>query len=348
MQLDLLNTYGWKRYSSKLNIDFNALSPGRIVLQHRNKFKLVTASGEIWARSAGNLFFSNKDDSGLPAVGDWVLFELTGNKDLGLIKSILPRKSKISRKVAGQTTREQIIATNIDVVFIVTALDREFNLRRLERYMIIVKESNIKPVFVLNKLDLGIEVEDKYTKLKSISGRVAVITISAKKEEGLNQFDKFLVKGKTIAFIGSSGVGKSTIINKLIGEDRLRVNSLDSKDKGKHTTSYKEMILLESGCLVIDTPGMRELQLIETEEAIEKTFIDILKLAENCKFNDCHHLNEPDCAVKSAVKKGKLEENRLLNYHKIINEIEEIKKIKKEKKTYTVKEKKRQKKKKNL
>jgi ribosome biogenesis GTPase / thiamine phosphate phosphatase len=348
MQPDLLKTYGWKSYSSKFTLENNSLSPGRIILQHRNKFKLITATGEIWARSAGNLFFSNKDDSGLPAIGDWVLFELLGNKDLGLIKSILPRKTKISRKVAGLTSKEQIIAANIDVVFIVSALDREFNLRRLERYMIIVKESNIKPVFVLNKLDIGKEVEEKYNQLKSIAGKVPVIKISALQKSGFNQFDKILKKGKNVAFIGSSGVGKSTIINSLIGEDRLKVNSLDNKDKGKHTTSHKELILLESGCMVIDTPGMRELQLIDTDSAIDKTFSDILKLAEKCKFNDCLHLNEPNCAVKAAIEKGKIEEKRLQNYHKIIGEMKDFKKFKKENRLYTVKEKKRQQKKKNL
>ena len=346
MQPDLLKTYGWKSYSSKIKIENKPLSPGRILLQHRNKYKLITASGEIWARSAGNLFFSNKDDSGLPAVGDWVLFELQGNKDLGLIKFILPRKNKISRKVAGDTSKEQIIATNIDVVFIVSALDREFNLRRLERYMIIVKESDIKPVFVLNKLDIGKEIEKKYDQLKAITGRVPVIKISALKKTGLDQFDNYLKKGKTVTFIGSSGVGKSTIINCLIGEDKLKVNNLDNKDKGKHTTSHKELILLQSGCIVIDTPGMRELQLIDTDIAIDKTFADILKLAEKCQFRDCQHLNEPKCAVKSAIEQGKLEEKRLLNYHKIISEMKDFKKFKKENKIYTVKEKKRQQKKK--
>ena len=348
MQQDLLNTYGWKSYSSKLSLNNNLLYPGRIVLQHRNKFKLISRDGEVWARSAGNLFFSNKDDSGLPAVGDWVLFELKGNKDLGLIKSVLPRKTKISRKVAGDTSKEQIIATNIDVVFIVSALDREFNLRRLERYIIVVKENDIKPVFVLNKLDIGKEIDEKYNQLKSIAGRVPIIKTSALKKIGLEQFDKYLKKGKTVTLIGSSGVGKSTIINCLIGEDLLKVNDLDNKDKGKHTTSHKEMILLESGCMVIDTPGMRELQLIETDESIEKTFKDILRLAEKCKFNDCQHLNEPKCAVKSAIEKGSLEKKRLQNYHKIIDELKNLNKFKKEKRLYTVKEKKRQQKKKNL
>ena len=265
-----------------------------------------------------------------------------------LIKSILPRKTKISRKVAGLTSKEQIIATNIDIVFIISALDREFNLRRLERYMVIVKESNINPVFVLNKLDIGKEVEEKFNQLKTIAGKVPVIKISALQKSGMNQFEKYLKKGKTVTFVGSSGVGKSTIINRLIGEDRLKVNSLDNKDKGKHTTTHKELLLLESGCMVIDTPGMRELQLIDTDSAIEKTFADILKLAEKCRFNDCKHVNEPNCAVKLAIENGKIEEKRLLNYHKIIGEMKDFKKFKKENKIYTVKEKKRLQKKKNL
>ena len=169
MQFAPLKKYGWQKYFDDFITADISYSPGRILMQHRNKFKIVSERGEIWARSAGNLFFSNKDDSGLPAVGDWVLFELLGNKDLGLIKSIFPRKTKISRKVAGLTSKEQIIAANIDIVFIVSALDREFNLRRLERYMIIVKENDIKPVFILNKLDIGKEIEDKFKQLKSIA-----------------------------------------------------------------------------------------------------------------------------------------------------------------------------------
>ena len=340
MQSDLLKKYGWKSYSSEIKDKNNSLSPGRIVLQHRNKFKIICELGEIWARSAGNLFFSNQDDSGLPAVGDWVLYELLGNKDLGLIKSILPRKTKISRKVAGLTSKEQIIATNIDLVFIVSALDQEFNLRRLERYMIMAKESDIAPVFVLNKLDIGEEVEKKHNALKSIAGKIPIIKMSALEKTGFEQFPKVLKKGKTVAFVGSSGVGKSTIINGLIGEDVLKVNSLDNKNKGKHTTSRKELILLKSGCMVIDTPGMRELQLIDTQESVDKTFADIIALSENCYFSDCNHLNEPKCAVKSAIENGEIEKNRLLNYHKIIGEMNDFKKFKKETRKYTVKEKK--------
>ncbi len=348
MQSDFLKKYGWNSYSKDLNLKSNSLSPGRVVLQHRNKFRLISEYGDVWVRSAGNLYYSNKDDSGLPAVGDWVLYELLGNKDLGLIKSILPRKTKISRKVAGLTSKQQIIASNIDIVFIVSALDREFNLRRLERYMIIVKESDIKPVFILNKLDIGRDIEDKFNQLKSIADKVPVIKTSALQKSGLNQVEKYLKKEETVTFVGSSGVGKSTIINCLIGEDLLKVNTLDNKNKGKHTTSHKELIMLKSGCMVIDTPGMRELQLIDTSTAIDKTFADILKLAEKCKFNDCKHLNEPGCAVKAAIENDEIEEKRLLNYHKIIGEMSDFKKFKKENKKYTVKEKKRLQRKKNF
>ncbi len=347
-QLELKH-YGWDSYfKNTLDSDKNKFNPGRVILQHRNKYKIVSENGEIWARAAGNLFYSNKDDSGLPAIGDWVTFELQGNKDLGLIKSILPRKTKISRKVAGLTSKEQIIAANIDLVFIVSALDREFNLRRLERYQIIVKENGITPVFVLNKLDIGTDIEGKYDQLKNIAGKVKIIKICALQKTGFNQLDPFLKKAKTVTFVGSSGVGKSTIINGLIGEDILKVDTLDNKNKGKHTTSRKELILLKTGCMVIDTPGMRELQLIDSAEGIEKTFEDILSLAENCHFRDCKHLNEPKCAVKSAIDAGEIDIKRLLNYHKIIKEIDSFQKFKTQTKNYTVKEKKLLNKKRNL
>ncbi len=233
----------------------------------------------------------------------------------------MPRKSFFSRKTAGLTTDEQIVAANIDTIFIVTGLDDNFNLRRIERYLSLAWESGSLPVILLNKSDLCPEAEIKKIEVESIAFGVDVFTLSASQNSGLEILNKYILKGKTAAFLGSYGVGKSTIINSLLGTNRLKVNTVSELgSRGRHTTTSRELILLPQGGMVIDTPGMRELQVWGNEEGLKQVFDDIEELSANCRFKDCQHVREPKCAVLEAVNNGSLDASRLESYFKLKKE----------------------------
>jgi len=290
----------------------------RVAIEYKGMYKLYTEAGEVLAEITGKMRYNNK----FPAVGDWVVIDLQDSGEKAIIHNILPRKSKFSRNAAGENTREQIVAANIDTVFIVSSLNQDFNIRRLERYLTIAWNSGAKPVIVLSKADLCEDTQAKKTEVETVAFGVPIHIVSSLSGEGLNELEEYLDTGQTAALLGSSGVGKSTIINQLMGSEKMAVNKIRISDgKGKHTTTHRELIVLESGGIVIDTPGMREIQLWDGSDGIKESFEDIETLAQNCKFNDCQHDSEPGCAVKKAIEMGELSEKRLESYRKLEREL---------------------------
>ncbi len=318
---NLLKKLGWNAFFGEHFMEYAGLyEPARVSTVFKNGYNVYTKDGEVRARVSGDLH-QNGD---LPAVGDWVVLS-KDNIGSATIHSILPRKSKFSRKEAGKVTEEQVIVTNIDTIFIVTSLNRDFNLRRIERYLAIAKESKTEPVVILSKSDLSNEVNEKINEVLEIAPGIDVVAISATHNEGIEQLSPYLKDGKTVALLGSSGVGKSTLINALEGYKRQNIGEIREKDsRGRHVTTERELIMLEKGGLIIDNPGMRELQLWDAGEGMLDLFSDIIELEMQCKFSDCLHESEPGCAVKRAVNDGSLSKNRLKSYRKLQREIQAV------------------------
>lgn len=292
---------------------------GRVASQYKDRYKVICENGELQAEISGKLRFEVKTLSDYPAVGDFVVLDRADDKNgNAIIQYVLPRKSAFIRKAAGTANEEQIVAANIDTVFICMSLNNDFNIRRLERYLSIAWDSRALPVVVLTKSDLCDDLSQKLIEVSSVAIGVDVLVTTSLSKDGYQQVLKYIKQGQTIAFIGSSGVGKSTLINRLLGEDRLAIKDLRNDDKGKHTTTRRELILLPNGGTVIDTPGMRELG-IESAD-FSKSFLDIFELASKCKFTDCKHSTEPGCAVQQAVREGRLSEDRLESFKKLKKE----------------------------
>lgn len=312
-----IKDYGWNEFFERKWNEKNtdSLFPGRIIADYGQKLRVVTDSGD---------YLVNRPVKRLDlqlAVGDWVALKKDEWETL-LISDMLPRKSKFSRAAAGIEVKEQVVAANMDLVFLMQSLNNDFNLRRLERYLIASWESGATPVVVLTKLDLCSDLAEKMTAVYETAPGVDVHAISTITGEGIDEIKTYFVPGKTVALLGSSGVGKSTFVNALLGKETIKTQGIREKDgKGRHTTTHRELLLLPSGGLILDTPGMRELSLWEADAGMDIMFSDIEELTKLCRFRDCKHGNEPGCAVREALESGKLDPKRWENWKKLQREL---------------------------
>ena len=312
-----IKKYGFSKSFSNGILQDNQLTPARILSQEKGFYRIISDKGKKLAEVSGKFQFQTTVSSDYPAVGDFVLVNWNESGNSAIIESLLPQKSAFIRKAAGGSQQEQVVAANIDIVFLCMALNNDFNLRRMERYISIAWDSGAMPVVVLTKSDLCDDLEQKLAEVSTIAFGVDVLVTTSTEENGYEELLPFISEGKTIAFIGSSGVGKSTLINRLLGKELLKTNGLRNDDKGRHTTTHRELFLLPSGGMVIDTPGMREFGMWDNDTGIERTFMDIEELAAQCKFRNCTHTNEPGCAIQKALTTGKLEINRWQSYQKL-------------------------------
>lgn len=308
--------YQFEQWAGKPHVQ-----PGRVFITFNYICSVYVEGGEIEAVVSGRLKHHARSRSELPAVGDWVVVRRPSKERRGSIMAVLPRRSRFARKIAGAVTDEQIVAANVNVIFIVMGLDRDFNLRRLERYLLLARESQAAPVVLLTKPDLAGDVAGRVAEVTALAGDAPIHVISPKLNQGMEQVTHYLTPGRTGALLGSSGVGKTTIINRLVGSHRRTREVRDSDARGRHTTTNRELVVLPGGGLLIDTPGMRELQLWDVDTAVRETFEDVDQLAAACHFTDCRHRDEPRCAVKAAVEERTLPADRLESYLKLQDEL---------------------------
>lgn len=319
--------------SKRKELKLEGFPIARVIAEHRGAYKVKNDSGEYLARITGKQMFNALSREDFPAVGDWVAISEAGG-DRAVIHKILPRKTAIKRKYSNRN-EAQVIATNIDMAFIIESVDNDYSLNRFERYFAIANDGGIKTIFILNKTDL-IAKEDLDAKIDQIKKRfngIDVFLTSTITGEGIKELKAELVKGKTYCFLGSSGVGKSSLINKLIGKNIIKTENISSRtDRGKHTTTTREMYFLENGSIVIDNPGMREVGMTDTDTGIDNLFDEITVLAKRCKYADCTHVHEPGCEVLSALKSGKLDGEKYTNYINLKKEADHYKMTEFEKK----------------
>jgi ribosome biogenesis GTPase len=314
-------------YNNKLKLfrieqNLNNFEIGRIITEHKERYIVKTTKNEFEAEITGNMRFTAKSREDFPAVGDWVALTMN-DLNFAIIHKILPRFSIIKRQAVGQFGEIQIIATNIDYAFLVQAVDRDFNINRLERYLTICNSSKVSPIIVLSKTDVINEqkISEIIDNVKQRIKNVPVIAISNETKIGYEAIKKVIEKGKTYCMLGSSGVGKSTLLNNLSGRTIMRTDAISqSTNKGRHVTSHRELIILENGGIIIDNPGMREVGIADTTSGLEITFDTIVELSQNCKFKDCTHINEIGCSVLEALKKGEIDRVSYENYMKMKRE----------------------------
>ena len=320
-----LHTIGW-------NADLDAafaghaaagLVPGRVALEHNHVYRVLTDRGESLAEAAGRIRHQATARHEMPAVGDWVgMRPIQGSR--GVIQVVLPRRSRFSRKVAGRETEEQVVAANIDTVFIVAGFDK-LSGRSLERYLVLARQNAVQPVIVLNKSDVVDDLSAAVADVALLTGTTPVHAVCARDGGGFEALERYLAVGRTIALLGPSGAGKSSIINRFIGRDVLATAAVRARDaRGRHTSVHRQLLVLDRGGVVIDTPGMRELQLWESAVEVDASFDDIALLGETCRFRDCRHDREPGCGVKTAVADGRLAAARYASYLKLALEREAL------------------------
>lgn len=300
------------------------LAAARVAAQHRNAYLLYLEDGERAGELAGRLRHEARGPSDLPAVGDWVAVADSPTAGGAVIHTVLRRQSAFSRKAAGETTVEQVVAANVDVVFLVTALGGDLNVRRLERYLAAGWESGAEPVLVVNKSDLAVDAARAVAEVEAVAFGLPVHLVSCAEDVGVAELGRYFAGNRTVALLGSSGVGKSSLVNRFLGRERQVVAGLRADGRGRHTTTSRELVPLPGGGLVLDTPGMRELALWEAGSGVEDAFGDVGALAAECRFGDCRHEQEPGCAVLAAVEGGRLDAARLESYRKLLRELRRL------------------------
>ncbi len=329
-----LRALGWddSRQAEAETLTGPGLVFARVAVEHREMYLVLTAGGERTAEVSGRFLFEAESPADFPKVGDWVAATDFPDEAKAVIHAVLPRRTCLSRNAAGRRTEEQVLAANIDTIFLVQGLDLDFNVRRLERQMVTARASGAEPVVVLNKADLVPDAGVFLSQVRVALPGVEALAASALAETGLDALSSRLLPGRTHVLLGSSGVGKSTLINRLVGRDMLATAPVRGDDsKGRHTTTRRELIALESGALLIDTPGVREFQLWESDEGMDEVFADIAALAEGCRFGDCTHTREAGCAVLAALEAGTLPEGRYQSWLKLRKELAYLERRQREK-----------------
>ncbi|HAM81568.1 ribosome small subunit-dependent GTPase A [Ornithinibacillus bavariensis] len=314
-----LEKLGWKKEYDVLEDNV-----ARVISVQKNSYRISDGDLEYLAHLSGKFLNESNSPLDFPSVGDWVEVQKIPEENKAVIKRVLPRRSQFVRQAAGNRTEAQIVAANIDIVFIVNSLNHDLNLRRIERYMILAYESGATPIILLTKRDQSTidEIEDAIASVSEVAIGVPIIPISSLNGEGIEELLGYLSDGKTAALLGSSGVGKSTLINSLLGQEVQETKDIREDDsKGRHTTTHREMFMMPNGSMLIDTPGMREIQLWDGGTAIETTFQDIELLEKDCRFSDCRHTTEPGCRVQEALSTGELSEERFQSYLKLQKEL---------------------------
>jgi len=319
-----LEDLGYNNNLEKFRIDnnLNKVEIGRVIAEHKERYIIKTDTGEFEAEITGNIRFTATGREDFPAVGDWVALT-TYDDDFAIIHKILPRFSMIKRPAVGQFGEIQIIATNIDYAFLVQAIDRDFNINRLERYLTLCYSSKVSPIIILSKIDLinDQQISEIVEHIKARIKNVPIIAISNESKNGYDILKAIIEKGKTYCMLGSSGVGKSTLLNNLSGKTIMRTDAISqSTNKGRHVTSHRELIMLENGGILVDNPGMREVGIADSTSGLEITFDTIVGLSQHCKFKDCTHTNEIGCSVLDAIEKGELDKASYENYLKMERE----------------------------